>query len=245
MRVTADYLRRLIAVEIERTLSEGRFLFEEEEEKDAEGDEAAEDLFGDDEGGDDEAGDKGGGGKPSSSGGVGDAGGGDTDGDEESSSDEETEEEPEEKPEEEEEKEPPEPTGPTGFEFDEEINTAMAGFEERALDVAAAKNEGRTLSMARFLFEAEEEDEVAIDIATFADDTARLISNYETLIDMEHAIYTKAVDFIADKYGDDAAEQLQDILSLRYDIEFNQQNDPEADEREVYAAGASSGGGAA
>lgn len=215
MKVTANYLRRLIAIEIERTLAEGRFLFEEEEEK---GSEAGEDERDDstEETGEEEA-------------------------DEEPAEDEE----PEEEPEEEEEKEPPKPTGPSGFEFDEEINTAMAGFEKRALDVAAAKNEGRILSMARFLFEAEEEDEVALDVATFADDTARLISNYDTLIDMEQAIYAKAVDFVADKYGDDAADQLRDILSLRYDIEFDEQNDPEGDEEEFYAVGATGGGGGA
>jgi hypothetical protein len=235
VKVTANYLRRLIAIEIERTLTEGRLLFEEEEEKDAEGDDAAEDLFGDDEGGDAEGGDEG---DTAGGGGASD----DDEGDE-PAEDEEPEEEPEE--EEEEEKEPPKPTGPSGFEFDEEINTAMAGFEKRALDVAAAKNEGRILSMARFLFEAEEEDEVALDVATFADDTARLISNYDTLIDMEQAIYTKAVDFISDKYGEDAADQLRDILSLRYDIEFDEQNDPEGDEEEFYAVGATGGGGGA
>jgi hypothetical protein len=242
MRVTANYLRRLIAVEIERTLSESRFLFEEEEEKGDEGDDTAEDLFGDAEEVEDD--DKGGDGKSPSSDGAGGAGDGGADDEEESPEDEESADEETEE-EEEEEREPPKPTGPTGFEFDEEINTAMAGFEERALDVAAAKNEGRTLSMARFLFEAEEEDEVAIDIATFADDTARLISNYDTLIDMEKAIYSKAVDFVVDKYGDDAGDELRDILSRRYGIDLEHENDPEADEFEVYAAGATSGGGAA
>jgi hypothetical protein len=236
VRVTANYLRRLIAIELERTLSEGRLLFEEE--KDAEEEGAADDLFGDDAGDDtgDDAGDEGGDAKVAK---QGDAAGDDEDTEEEEPAEGE---EPEEEKEEEE--EPPKPTGPTGFEFDEEINTALAGFEKRALDVAAAKNEGRTLSMARFLFEAEEE-EIALDVATFADDTARLISNYDTLIDMEQAIYTKAVDFVADKYGDEAAEQLRDILSLRYDLEFDEQNDPEGDEEEFYAVGATGGGGGA
>jgi len=214
----------------ERTLTEGRLLFEEEGDAEEEG--AADDLFGDDAGDDtgDDAGDEGGDEKGAE--------------EEEAAGDEEPEEEAEPEEEKEEEEEPPKPTGPTGFEFDEEINTAMAGFEKRALDVAAAKNEGRTLSMARFLFEAEEE-EVALDVATFADDTARLISNYDTLIDMEQAIYTKAVDFVADKYGDEAAEKLRDILSLRYDLEFDEQNDPEGDEEEFYAVGATGGGGGA
>jgi hypothetical protein len=243
MRVTANYLRRLIAVEIERTLSEGRFLFEEEEEKDAGGDEPTEDLFGDDEGGDDEGGDEG-----DTAGGGGGGGGGSTGAPSEGEEDEPGEdEEAEEEPEEEEEEEPPEPTGPTGDELDGEINTAMLDFEKNALEVAAAKsnNEGRTFSIARFLFEAEDEEDSVIDIPTFAEDTARLISNYDTLIDMEQAIYTKAVDFVTDKYGDDAGDELRDILSRRYGIDLEHENDPEADEFEVYAAGATSGGGAA
>jgi len=238
VKVTPSYLRRLIAIELERALTEGRLLFEKEEDTEEEG--AADDLFADDEGGDE---------KPPA---------GDDEDDEpapkasakapkDAGAEEEPEEEEaeEEEAEEEEAEEPPKPTGPTGFEFDEEINAAMAGFEKRALDVAAAKNEGRVLSMSRFLFEAEDEDDVTLDVATFADDTARLISNYDTLIDMEQAIYTKAVDFVADKYGDDAAEQLRDILSLRYDLEFDEQNDPEGDEEEFYAVGATGGGGAA
>ena len=49
MKVTSSYLRRLIAIELERALTEGRLLFEKE------GDEpdAADELF-DDEGGDEE-----------------------------------------------------------------------------------------------------------------------------------------------------------------------------------------------
>lgn len=256
MRLTGDMLRRLIAEELERCLVESRFLFEEdkeeEEDSDSSGsesdapevsDDAAASLFGDDEG-EEESKDSGASGaSPSGSsapGGKSDATSSAAEG--ESTSDDEEERDSEE---EEELKKSPKPTGPSGFEFDEEINAAMAGFEEKALDIASAKSEGRTLTLARFLFEAEGDDEVAIDIASFADDTARLISNYDTLIDMEQAIYTKAVDFVSSKYGEAAAEQLRDILSMRYDIDLQQQNDPEADEIEIYAAGATGGAGGA
>ena len=245
MRITANYLRQLIAEELDRALSAHLISEQEGEDKDEEkpaedegGDDAVEDLFGD--AGDDEDAE---GDRSATKQSAGPAAVADED-DEEAASEASGGEKVGQ--EEEEEDEPPaEPTGPSGFEFDEEINAAMAGFEKRALDVAAAKQEGRVLSMARFLFEADEEDEVAFDAATFADDTARLIANYDTLIDMEQAIYTKAVDFVAEKYGEATAEQLKDILSMRYDIEFDQPNDPEADEREVYAAGATGGGGAA
>jgi hypothetical protein len=226
MKVTANYLRRLITEELDRALSPP-FLFEQEDEEE---EPAKEDSDNDAGEGEEKASDG------ASEEGEGDVGAGEGD-----VGDKDEEEEEEEKDE-----TSPEPTGPTGFEFDEEINAAMAGFEKHALDVGAAKQEGRILTMSRFLFEAEdEEDEVALDVSTFADDTARLIANYDTLIDMEQAIYTKAVDFVAEKYGDDAADQLRDILSLRYDIEFDQQNDPEAGEKEVYATGATGGGGGA
>lgn len=234
-------LRRLIAEELNRVLA-GELLREAEEEgEEAEsgGDEAAaEDIFG---GGDEAAAEEEGGEGEEATG----AAGGDAAAEDEVEPGEEkpAEEGGEDKKEEKKE-EPPEPTGPTGFEFDEEINQAMAGFEKKALDVAAAKQEGRLLSMARFLFEAEKEDEVQIDVATFADDTARLISNYDTLIDMEQAIYNKAVDFMIDKYGEESADKLRDILSLRYGLEFDEQNDPEADEKEVYAAATGSSGAA-
>lgn len=242
MRLTGGVLRRLIAAELERTLRESRLMFEEEEDADTGSEEADTGDAGDE--GDDEGGD-------AADALFGDTGGGDSGGGSESTGedDEETpegeDEEAEDSEEEEEPEEPPEPTGPTGFEFDEEINTAMAGFEEKALNVASAKNEGRIFSIARFLFEAEDEEDPVIDVPTFADDTARLIANYDTLIDMEQAIYTKAVDFMADKYGEDAADELRDILSARYGIDLEHQNDPEADETEVYAAGATGGGGAA
>jgi len=241
MNLTGNMLRRLIAIEIERTLSEG-LLFEEDAEGGGEGEV---DLFG---GGGEEGGDDAGAGDDAEASKEGeDAAAGDdaaaegTEGEDAPAEGEgedkgdEGEEEP--KDEKKKDKEPPEPTGPTGFEFDEEINQAMTGFEKKALDIAAAKKEGRVFSMAQFLFEAEAEEDVAIDVATFADDTARLIANYDTLIDMEQAIYTKAVDFMEEKYGEDSAEKLKDILSLRYGLEF-EQNDPEADNEQVYAAGA-------
>lgn len=248
MRITANYLRQLIAEELDRALSAHLISEQEGEDKDEEkpaedegGDDAGDDLFGDTGDDEDAEGDRSATKKSAGAAAVDEEGEDDEEDAPEASGGEKEGQE-----EEEEEDEPPaEPTGPSGFEFDEEINAAMAGFEKRALDVAAAKQEGRVLSMARFLFEADEEDEVAFDAATFADDTARLIANYDTLIDMEQAIYTKAVDFVAEKYGEATAEQLKDILSMRYDIEFDQPNDPEADEREVYAAGATGGGGAA
>lgn len=256
MRLTGKMLRRLISEELDRSLLER--LIREAEGDDAaadEGGDAADELFG---GGEDDAAAEGSDDAASEEGGddaadaaaTGEGGEEDT-GDEDVADAEGGEEKDTEK--EEEKEEPVEPSGPAGFEFDEEINQAMMGFEEKALQmgaakgevdpVAAIKKEGRAPTLTYLLFEAGEE-EVQFDVPTFADDVARLISNYDTLIDMEQAIFTKAKDFLDQKYGKEAAEELEDILSRKYQLEF-ETSDPEASEREVFAANAGTAGGGA
>ena len=258
MRLTGKMLRRLISEELDRSLLERLIREAEGDEKgDEGGDEAADELFGGggDEGGDDAAADEGGGDEggdeaadeggddaAADEGGEEDAGGDEAEGGEEKDAEKEEKKE-----------EPVEPSGPAGFEFDEEINQAMMGFEEKALQmgaakgevdpVAAVKKESRAPTLTYLLFEAGEE-EVQFDVPTFADDVARLISNYDTLIDMEQAIFTKASDFLEQKYGKEAAVELRDILSRKYQLEF-EQSDPEASEREVFAAHAGAAGGSA
>lgn len=256
MRLTGKMLRRLISEELDRSLLER--LIREAEGDDAaadEGGDAADELFG---GGEDDAAAEGGDDAASEEGGAAAAdaaatgeGGEEDTGDEDVADAEGGEEKDAEK--EEEKEEPVEPSGPAGFEFDEEINQAMMGFEEKALQmgaakgevdpVAAIKKEGRAPTLTYLLFEAGEE-EVQFDVPTFADDVARLISNYDTLIDMEQAIFTKAKDFLDQKYGKEAAEELEDILSRKYQLEF-ETSDPEASEREVFAANAGTAGGGA
>lgn len=260
MRLTGKMLRRLIAEELDRSLLESLIREAEGDDAAAEegGDDAASDIFG---GGDDAAADEGGGddaaaeeggdaaeGDDAAADEGGDDAAADEGGEDEAASGDEKDDKKEEKKE-----KPVEPTGPAGFEFDEEINQAMMGFEEKALQmgaakgevdpVAAMKKEGRAPTLTYLLFEAGEE-EVQFDVPTFADDVARLISNYDTLIDMEQAIFTKATDFLEQKYGKEAAEELQDILSRKYQLEF-ETSDPEASEREFFAANAGTAGGAA
>jgi hypothetical protein len=228
-----------------QSLTRSRLFEAEDDEKadekaDEGGDEGEDDLFGGDEGGGEEDA----------------ADTGDDQGDDESGDDADTDadaDKDEEESDDKEEEKEPEPTGPVGDEVDVALKDVMADFEKRALDAAAAKSkittvdavkkEGRRLSLARLLFEAED-DEVVIDVGTFAGDIARLIKNYDTLIDMEGVIYAKARDFLEKKYGSEYADQLDDILAREYDLEFDHTNDPEKAEQTVYAVGASGGGGA-
>lgn len=259
MRLTGSMLRRLIAEELDRSLLERLIREAEGDEKADEGGDAADELFGgaEESGAEDKPADEGSGEGGEDAGGddTGDdaaAEGGDEDAGDDTADDAEGgDEKGAEK--EKDKKEPVKPTGPSGFEFDEEINQAMMGFEEKALQMGAAKGdvdpvsavkkEGRAPTLTYLLFEAGEE-EVQFDVPTFADDVARLIFNYDTLIDMEQAIFSKAKEFLEQKYGKDASDELEDILSRKYQLEF-EKSDPEASEKEVFAAQAGPAGGAA
>ena len=204
MKLTKDYLRKLIVEELQNLsqISEGEddagadpFATDEggDEEAADEGGDEAEDPFATDEGGDDE-------------------GGGEEEGDDEAADDEGGDEEGGDDAEEGEDEDTEAAEGPTDFQIDNEINAVMADFEAEALEVAQMQSERKNpkLSLTRALLEAEgEEEEIAIDVDNFAQNVARLIGNYQNLIDMEKVIYNKSRDFIEDKYGAELRTPLQ------------------------------------
>ena len=58
---------------------------------------------------------------------------------------------------------------------------------------------------------------------TFAADVARLVKNYDSLLDIPRLIMVKAKDYIEGKYGEDIADQLLDILDLRYQLSIEEE----------------------
>jgi len=91
--------------------------------------------------------------------------------------------------------------------------------------------------LADLLFEGEDEAAApSIDIPTYTNNVARLIQNYQSLMDMEMMIFTKARDFLATKYGEEMAVLFEEDLEKNHGITF----DPEGQEGEapVYAVGA-------
>tara|TARA_R110000824_G_scaffold60853_17_gene162462 strand:+ start:982 stop:1596 length:615 start_codon:yes stop_codon:yes gene_type:complete len=165
-----------------------KILFEQDEE---EGGDAEEDIFGDDEGGGEE---------PAGEGG------------------EETTDDPEEASEEEE--EAIEVTVEDQYELsdsiDQELDTLLVDFEEEARKSAAVNiDEELEESVYRNLFEVAAED---IDLRSFASNIARLVKNYQNLIDWESVILNKAESFINNHYGENTAQVLLGILEDEYDI---------------------------
>ena len=168
-----------------------RFLFEQDEEA---GDDAAAEIFGDDAG-DDEGGDEG--------------------GDEEAPAEDEAKEEEKEE-EEEEVKVSPVEKYELSDSIDQELNALFVDFEQEARKSAVVNRpDSLEETVYRRLFESAAED---IDLRDFAGNVARLVKNYQNLIDWESVILNKAQSFVNNHYGEDTARVLFDILEAEYGI---------------------------
>ena len=185
-----------------------RLLKEEEEE------EGGDDIFGDDDSGDDDSGDDEGGDEEGGDDEEGDEGGDEEDSEEESDDDSEddSDEEKEETP-----------TGPADDTIDGEVNNLLADFEAEAIASAekdaALKGESyiHKKPMSKLLFEA---DEPVFDVSSFASNIARVINNYQTLLDVEKMIFDKAKSFLSAKYGEPVADSFESILDSDHQISF-------------------------
>jgi len=120
---------------------------------------------------------------------------------------------------------------------DDELTALFVDFETDALQVGKMEKETveehRHPRLVSLLFEQEKTP--ALDMETFASDVARLSKNYDSLLDMKAIIMKKAEDFITSKYGAEKAQELMDILKLRYDLSL----EIEEDEIAPLATGAS------
>ena len=178
-----------------------RFLFEQEEE-------GGEDLFADepDDEGADEPADEGGGDF------VADAGGDEGGDDADAEGGEEEEEDATE-------------DDKLGKFIDDDLEALMVDFETQARKSKKLEDEDspaevlESLNMS-FLFEADYSGE--IDLERFTSEVARLIKNYDTLLDMESLILSKAKSFIIARYGDVAADDMETSLSDNHGISLEE-----------------------
>ncbi len=136
-------------------------------------------------------------------------------GDEEAEEDKPDEEAEEEKPEEEakEEEEEVQVSDTEKYELsdsiDQELNALFVDFEQEARKSAVINAPDSIEEVVyRRLFEVAAGD---IDLRDFAGNVARLVKNYQNLIDWESVILNKAQSFINNHYGEDTAKVLFDI----------------------------------
>lgn len=99
--------------------------------------------------------------------------------------------------------------------LDSDIEAVLIDFESSARKVAVSEN--RSLSV---LYESEE----VIDLDTFTADVARLVKNYDNLLDIEGILVNKSKQFIEDRYGEDAGKDFVERLETQHDIEEPQEN---------------------
>lgn len=117
------------------------------------------------------------------------------------------------------EKPPKEDASKGSFEssLDADLDAIFIDFETNARD-AIVQQEGVKGSIS-MLYEEADIDE--INIPDFASNVARLVKNYENLLDMESILVSRAEEFLEDRYGEDAKNKLTDELETVHDIEIN------------------------
>jgi hypothetical protein len=131
--------------------------------------------------------------------------------------------------------------------IDSELQSVMVNFEtdarkSAAIEAEKMKSESLRRVYRRLLYEVAADD---IDLKHFAGNVARLVKNYETLLDIENIILNKSYAYIQNNYGEDTVKALKDVLEQDYGIEIEREK-IEKDEPEIpIAVGASDQGSAA
>jgi hypothetical protein len=114
------------------------------------------------------------------------------------------------------------------------INDFLGAAEAKALKSAAQDQkskegdiaESRRRMSIRPLYEAAPTKETPLDVRVFAGEVARLVKNYAYLLDMERMIVLQAVEYLTDKYGENAAKDLEDLLDIEYQIDVSRAPSP-------------------
>lgn len=142
-----------------------------------------------------------------------------------------------------------------GKQFDLALDSILADYEMNALKSAQINKGGPGAlelenfsgrSLSDLLFEQEDTvSEVDFDVDLFSEDVARLIRNYDTLMDMESIIFNKAKEYLIIKYGKDVADAFSENLQKRFGLSFDEEIQSTEDIEDVapLAVGAAGGDG--
>ena len=130
-----------------------------------------------------------------------------------------------------------------------QVDNMLADFEMSALKSSAINVDEKTVeeswwrnSLPSLLVEVD--DGADIDIEQFAADVARLIQNYQTLLDIESAIYYRAIALLERSYDEEIANAFRDIMQSRYRYDFDDiRDDPVTDFAPLALGAAGEGGG--
>ena len=127
--------------------------------------------------------------------------------------------------------------------LDDQLQAIFVDIE--ADSIKSAKVQEESYSLKRLLLK--ESEEIDIDVERFASETARIIKNFDAFFDIEQVVLSKMRSFLMDKHGQDVADDVDEILMRRHDIQTRtnaKEAEEEAEPEVPIAVGAFSGGGA-
>jgi hypothetical protein len=123
--------------------------------------------------------------------------------------------------------------------IDAQLDRFFIAHEKTATEAAASgkkkvESRQRSIRQSRLLKEAkdeakENEDTTAgagrslddINVEQFASDIARLVDNFDSLIETRQVILRRAINFLAKSYDKDVVALLKTVLARDYDLEVN------------------------
>lgn len=166
---------------------------------------------------------------------AGDEGGGEDEAGDEEAGDEDAEEPEEEKAEVDEEDE-------QRFKksMDDQLQAILIDIEADSIKSAQVQQENNSL-MQVFLSEA---SDVPLDTDKFASEVARVILNFDAFVDLEGMLLAKVRSFLVDKHGQETADEIENLLKSRHDIERMQdakKYEEEVEDQVPIAVGATGG----
>jgi len=127
--------------------------------------------------------------------------------------------------------------------LDDQLQAIFIDIESDSIKSAQVQEE--SYSLKRLLLR--EQDDVSLDVDKFAAETARLILNFDAFFDIEEMIMSKSRSFLLDKYGEEIADEVEELLSSRHDIyrkEEKVEKKEEYEDQVPIAVGATGGAGA-
>lgn len=127
--------------------------------------------------------------------------------------------------------------------LDSEIDSVLIDFEKDSLTSEEPEQKSENFVFKAGIRVLLEEDaggfEDKIDMSHFSSEVARLVKNYQNLLDMEKLLVSKAEEFILKKYGEEAAQKLIKTLEDTHDIKVGETKKIETSAQIPLAVGAS------
>jgi len=114
-------------------------------------------------------------------------------------------------------------------EFAKAEEAAVESFKSKSSDLSSqneSMQRSKRAKKLKYLYEAPKSNKSIIDIEHFANSVARLVYNYDTLLDIEGLIVQRAVDYISNNYDEEVADKFKRALQDLHDIDVSSPNAP-------------------